>query len=128
MTRKVATVAAKAAVVAVIAVLIAGGAVGIYLYTSSSGSTFTSTVKSSTNNSSAQNSVTTSASGNSTQSGSGFSAGSQDASGNPQGAWADYLGYIRYGHSLAPHLPNAAQYPCPSGMNANQCQQFKASC
>ena len=46
----------------------------------------------------------------------------------PQGAWADYLGYIPAGYTLSPHFVNAPVYPCPSGMNTQQCTLFKASC
>ncbi len=39
-----------------------------------------------------------------------------------------YLGYIPAGYVVAPLLPNAATYPCPSNFNSTQCTQFKASC
>ena len=39
-----------------------------------------------------------------------------------------YLGYIPKGYNLAPHLPNAPVYSCPSQMNSTECQTFKASC
>jgi hypothetical protein len=46
----------------------------------------------------------------------------------PLGAWADYLGYIPAGYTLAPHYLTAPVYPCPSGMNAAQCAVFHQSC
>jgi hypothetical protein len=110
---------AKVAAVAVLAVLIVGGAVGIYLFTSAP------TTSPSTTSSTA---LSTSSGGSTTSQASGPSSGSQDSSGQPQGAWADYLGYIPAGYTLAPHYQNAATYPCPGGMDPTQCAQFKASC
>lgn len=107
---------AKITAVGVMAVLIAAGAIGIYFYTSAPATTFTSTA-SSTNSSSSTNS----------QAGAPAS-GYQNSDGQPQGAWANYLGYVPAGYTLAPHYPNAATYPCPPGMNAGQCTQFQAAC
>ena len=39
-----------------------------------------------------------------------------------------YLGYIPQGYSVAPRSPNSPTFPCPSGMNSQQCQQFQATC
>ena len=119
---------AKVTAVAALAVLILAGAVGVYYYTlaPAGGPTISSTAESSA---SATSSTQT---GNSTsQAGPAGGNCVRDAQGDctqPQGAWADYLGYIPAGYTLAPHYPNAPTYPCPSGMNANQCTLFRASC
>lgn len=112
---------AKVAVVGVLAVLVVAGAVGIYFYTTTPTTTNSSTNNTTSSTSNGGGSTTTNAGG-------GAPAGWQDANGAPQGAWASYLGYIPHGYSVSPHLPNAAVYPCPSGMNPTQCQQFQASC
>jgi hypothetical protein len=106
------TAVAKVVAVAVMAVLISAGAIGIYFYTSAPTNNFTST---STNTSSTS---TTGAP----------ATGSQDSSGQPQGSWSDYLGYLPAGYTLAPHYPNAPIYQCPSGMGDAQCKQFQAAC
>ncbi len=106
---------AKIAIIAIPAVLIVAAAVGIYYYTSLSGTVITTTGIG----------VTTTGSVTAT---SGAYGGWQDSSGQPQGAWGAYLGYVPTGYSLSPHYPNAATYPCPSGMDPAQCTQFKASC
>jgi len=110
---------AKGTAVAVLAVLILGGAVGIYYY-SMAPTPVTSTSTSASNSTSATQT-------NSTQA-VGPSSGYQNAQGQPQGAWAEYLGYVPAGYALAPHYPNAATYPCPSGMDPSQCKLFQASC
>ena len=46
----------------------------------------------------------------------------------PESVWADYLGYIPSGYTLAPHFPNAPTYQCPSGMDATECAVFQQSC
>jgi len=102
--------------VAAIAVLIAAGVVGIYFYTSTPANNFPP-LASSTTSSSTSASQTTAPAG-----------GWIDSSGQPQGAWAAYLGYIPAGYTLAPHYPVANTYPCPSGMSPDQCKQFQASC
>ncbi len=113
---------AKVSALAVMALLIAGGAVGIYFYTaapsniSTTSSTHASTTNSSTSSGGNSSTVVAPASGY------------QDSSGQPQGSWADYLGYIPAGYSLAPHYNNSAVYPCPSGMDPAQCTQFQKSC
>ncbi len=117
MMKHVAAVASKVAVIAAIAVLIAGGAIGIYYYTSTP-ATNLSTSRSTTETGSSNTSPTSSAP----------ASGYQDSTGQPQGAWAAYLGYIPAGYTVAPHYPNAATYPCPSGMDPTQCKQFQASC
>jgi hypothetical protein len=101
--------AAKVAVVAAIAALIAGGAVRIYSYASplSDGST--------------------SADGAS-QPPPPCGYQDQNATFQPFGCWADYLGFLPAGYVLAPHCINCPTYPCPSGMNLSQCTTFKASC
>jgi hypothetical protein len=112
------TATAKVTALAVMAVLIAGGAVGIYFYTAAPSTTTTTT-----SSSSSTSQTTSSSSQGVTPAG-----GSQDKNGQPQGAWADYLGYIPSGYVLAPHYSNANKYPCPSGMDPAQCTQFQASC
>jgi hypothetical protein len=39
-----------------------------------------------------------------------------------------YLGYVPKGYVVAPLLPNAPSFPCPSNFDSAQCAQFKASC
>ena len=114
---------AKAGAIAVLAVLVVGGAVGLYFYTSAPSSPNLST---SSTSSTRSGTSTTGSSSSSTQTG-GQPAGSQ-VDGQPQGAWLAYLGYIPSGYVLAPHFPNAATYPCPAGMDASSCKQFQASC
>lgn len=46
----------------------------------------------------------------------------------PQGIWADYLGYIPAGYTPAPHGINAPTFSCPAGMSAAACTQFKQTC
>jgi hypothetical protein len=91
---------AKVAAAAVVAVLIAGGAIKIYSYTSPL----------------------------SDSSQSAPPCGYQDSTGHPFGCWAHDLGYLPQGYVPAPHDTNGPVYPCPPGMNASQCQQFKESC
>ena len=104
----------KVAAAAAVVVLIAAGAIGVYFYTSAPALVTTSSSRTST--------------GTGSTTGGGPASGSQDANGVPQGAWADYLGYIPAGYTLSPHYSNAATYPCPAGMDPTQCTQFKASC
>jgi len=106
---------ARITIVAVLAVLIMAGAVGIYYYTSAPPGTNTNTTTSSSQTS-----------GNTA--GAGPSGGSQDANLVPHGAWSDYLGYVPSGYKLAPHYTNAATYPCPPGMGTTQCALFQKSC
>ena len=114
---------AKGTAVAGLAVLVLAGAVGLFYYTMapSPPSRGTSTASSTT----VSNTSTTST--NSTQP-AGPTSGYQNSQGQPEGAWAQYLGYIPAGYTLAPHYPIAATYPCPSGMNPTQCKLFQASC
>jgi hypothetical protein len=132
---------AKATAVGVLAVLLIAGAVEIYYYTSApAGKT---AIKSTS--SSAGASSSTSQSGNAMSASGPSGACVMNAQGlctdggscatnaqgqcvQPLGAWADYLGYIPAGYILAPHLPNALTYPCPSGMDATQCATFQQSC
>jgi hypothetical protein len=119
--------AAKVTAIAVVAVLVAAGAVGIYFYTAAPAGPVTTS-----SSSGAASSTTSQSQTNSTQS-AGPSSGTcvlneQGQCSQPQGAWADYLGYIPSGYVLAPHFVNANTYPCPSGMDSTQCNLFKASC
>ncbi len=110
--------AAKAVVVAVAAVLIAGGAIGMYLYTPPLPTA--SSLSSSTGGSNAP-------SGSASQS-VAPPCGYQDSSGRPHGCWTDYLGYLPAGYVVAPRYTNGPVFPCPPGMPAGQCKQFRASC
>jgi hypothetical protein len=105
---------ARVAVVVVLAILIGAGGVGLYYYTSLP-SPKTTTTTSETSSTSQTAEV-------------GPAGGSQDANGQPQGVWADYLGYLPAGYVLAPHYVNSYTYPCPSGMDASQCALFSKSC
>lgn len=115
---------AKATAIGALAVLILAGAVGIYYYTQAPSNNQTTTHTSSA----ASSSTTQASSSSSSNSGSGPAGGYQDQNGQPQGAWADYLGYIPSGYQLAPHYANAPDYPCPSGMDSTQCTLFRQSC
>lgn len=108
---KVSDMKTQLILVPVIAILIIAGAVGIYFYTS--GPSVGGSTTSSTSN---------------TSSGGLPASGYQDSSGQPQGSWADYLGYIPAGYAVAAHYPGASVYPCPAGMSSTACAQFKASC
>jgi len=112
---------AKVTAIAAMAVLILAGAVGIYFYTlaPSNVRTSSSVLSSSTSSSGSQTG------NNSTGVG---PAGGYQVNGQPEGAWADYLGYLPAGYVLAPHYPISPVYPCPSGMNPQQCKLFQASC
>jgi hypothetical protein len=108
----------KVSAIAVLAVLLVGGAVGVYFYTAAP-----------TNNGSTTGSVVTSTSGTVTGPGQGTcTLNAQGQCETPEGAWADYLGYIPAGYVLAPHYFNAPTIPCPSGMGTAACTQFKAPC
>ena len=117
---------AKVTAVGVLAVLILAGAVGIYFYTLAPTNPITSTsIQTSSLSSSSQTG------NNSSQTGPTGGSCVRNADGQctqPQGAWADYLGYIPAGYTTAPHYPNAPAYPCPAGMNTQQCTLFKVTC
>ena len=102
--------------VAAIAALIGASAVGIYFYTSAPPYS---------PNLSASNTTSTSTNASN---GTAAPRGWIDQNGQPQGAWAAYLGFIPAGYTLAPHYPVANTYPCPGGMSTDQCKQFQASC
>ena len=92
--------AAEVAAAAVVAVLIAGGAVKIYSYTSPLSDASQSTP----------------------------ACGYQSSAGVPFGCWAHDLGFLPAGYVPVPHYPNSPVYPCPPGMNDTQCKQFQATC
>src|SRR5271170_7999322 len=52
----------------------------------------------------------------------------QNTQNNAVDAGGKFLGYVPNGYTVAPLLPNAPAYPCPSNFNSTQCAQFKASC
>src|SRR4029077_1663779 len=107
------------------AILIAGGAFGVYVYTStpvniSRGPISTAATENGTP-------------GPNTTSSSPSPAGNcvlndQGQCSQPQGTWSAYLGYIPARYTPVPHSPYAAVYYCPSGMSPEQCVQFKATC
>lgn len=102
--------------VGIVGILIALGAVGLYSYTSQP------TTRLSYSSSDGNTSL-------SSISGSAAPAcGYQNSTEQPLGCWADYLGYLPAGYAPAPHYPNSPDYPCPLGMNAAQCGQFRQSC
>jgi len=119
---------AKVTAVAALAVLILAGAVGIYFYTLAPVSTSSTSIGSSSASSTSQTSTNSSQTGQTGPAGGSCARNAQGQCTQPQGAWADYLGYIPAGYTLAPHYPNAPAYPCPSGMNPQQCTLFRASC
>ena len=96
----------------------------MYVYTSPP-TTRTTSLSSSTSDSSSSTSV-----GSTSQSVAAPPCGNQTSSGEPQGCWADDLGFVPAGYIIGPHLSNApmGMYPCPSGMDASQCEQFKITC
>lgn len=114
---------AKGTAVGALAVVILAGAVGIYYYTMAPATTPTSTTSSVSSSFTSQTTAT-----NSSQGSPGPAGGYQNSDGQPQGSWANYLGYIPAGYVLAPHYPNAPTWVCPPGMDATQCTTFKASC
>lgn len=118
---------AKVTAIAALAVLILAGAVGIYYYTLAPVSTPSTSVSSNTTSTSqtAANSTQTSQLG---PAGGNCAPNAQGQCQTPQGAWADYLGYIPSGYTPVPHFVNAPQYTCPSGMNPQQCALFKSTC
>lgn len=100
--------------VAALATAIALGGLEIYSYTSTSETSNISSISGVSSSSTSQATAPP--------------AGYQDSAGQPQGMWSDYLGFIPQGYVVAPKLNNSATYPCPTGMDGNQCQQFQASC
>jgi hypothetical protein len=110
---------AEVAVLGVIAVLIVVGATMVYLHTSIPVAT---TSLFSSNPADGNKSLT-----RSSQS-APPACGYQDSSLQPQGCWADYLGYVPAGYVIPPHYPNGGIYPCLPGMDAGYCKQFQASC
>ncbi len=48
--------------------------------------------------------------------------------GQPEGAWANYLGYLPAGYVPAPLPVNAGIWQCPPGMGASACKEFQATC
>ncbi len=111
---------AKFTVAAALAVLIFAGAAGMYYYTS-----IPSTVSGVAG---ASSYTSTGSSSNSGPGGGSCQTNGQGQCTSPQGAWAEYLGYIPAGYNPAPHYSVAAVYQCPAGMNPQQCQQFQATC
>jgi hypothetical protein len=111
-----AATAVRLAAVAAAVALIALGALVIYRYTSPPTSA------------SSASSSTPEISSSSSQVEIAPPSGYQDSSGQPQGMWSDYLGFIPRGYVLAPRQDNGPIFPCPSGMDSVQCQQFQASC
>jgi hypothetical protein len=119
---------AKATAVGVLAVLIIAGAVGIYYYTSAPATTTSNTASSTTSNTTSSTSQTGSTTAQTGPAGGTCQRNAAGQCTTPEGAWADYLGYIPSGYTLAPHYPNANTFPCPSGMDATECAVFQQSC
>jgi len=113
-------VMAKGGALALLALLIVVGAIGLYDYTRAP------PPNSSVSSSSSQNET------NSSQGPSGgHFCGEVNVYGQclqPEGAWALYLGFIPSGYVLAPHYATTPDYPCPAGMNTSQCATFQSSC
>jgi hypothetical protein len=113
-------VMAKGGAVALLALLIAVGAIGLYDYTRAP------PPNSAVSSSSSQNET------NSSQEPSGGHFCSEvNAYGQclqPEGAWALYLGFIPSGYVLAPHYATTPDYPYPAGMSPSQCAVFQSSC
>ncbi len=119
---------AKGTAVAVLAVLVLAGAVGIYYYTLAPSTNTLTTSGTSSSATASQSTTSSSSQGQVGPSGGTCVTNPQGQCETPQGAWADYLGYIPAGYVLSPHYANAPTYPCPSGMDATQCQLFRSSC
>ena len=119
---------AKATVIGLLAILVIGGALGIYYYTSAPVATTTSVANSSSSSSNASATQTGTATSETGPAGGSCTRNAAGQCEMPEGAWADYLGYIPSGYTLAPHFPNAPTYPCPSGMDATECAVFQQSC
>lgn len=112
-----ARIAITTAVVAVLALLIVGGAIAVYYYTSMPANGLTST------------SSTSTATGPSGPSSGYCQTNAQGQCTTAEGVWAQYLGYIPSGYTPAAHYLNApSNYPCPQGMDATACVQFQATC
>ncbi|HXW36793.1 MAG TPA: hypothetical protein VEJ36_02675 [Nitrososphaerales archaeon] len=92
----------QVAFVGIIVLIVLAGAVGLYYLTSGDSPT-------------ASNSVVT-------------TSGGYQVGYNPEGVWANYLGYLPQGYKAAAHLPNAPTWPCPAGMSASACAQFQQTC
>jgi hypothetical protein len=102
--------------VGAVAVLVAGGAMGIFFYASATPIFYASSPSSAPSTRIVTSRTSTKG------------AGWIDPNGQPQGAWAAYLGFIPAGYSLAPHDAMAPTFPCPAGMSSDQCGLFQASC
>ena len=123
MVRRVAL--AKTTAMGVLAVLLIAGAAEIYYYTSApTRGTANKGTSSSTNAASTASQIGESESGP----GGSCTMNAQGQCTQPSGAWADYLGYIPAGYTLAPVYPTSEAYPCPTGMDAAQCAVFRQSC
>jgi len=119
---------AKVTAVSALAALILAGAAGIYFYTLAPASPSNPSTVGSSSTSSASQTSTTSQASQAGPTGGNCTRNAQGQCTQPTGSWADYLGYIPAGYTLAPHYSIAYTYPCPSGMNTQQCTLFKASC
>jgi hypothetical protein len=112
--KRTAIAKSESATVVAVAIIAALGGLAMYLYTSPSETGNTSSSAGLDSSSTSQSAAPP--------------AGYQDSTGQPQGMWSDYLGFIPRGYVLAPKINQGATYPCPDGMDADQCQQFQASC
>jgi hypothetical protein len=121
---------AEAGLVAVLGLLLLAGAVGIYDYTAAPSTRVSATTSDSSagDASSSTAKAQTSAAAQAGPSGGTCARNSAGQCIVPEGVWADYLGYIPQGYTLAPHNANVPDYPCPSGMDATECAVFQQSC
>ncbi|MDG6967822.1 MAG: hypothetical protein JRN03_08865 [Nitrososphaerota archaeon] len=118
---------AKGTAAGALLVLVLAGAAGLYYYTMAPATPGRSSSTVSTSSTITPSASQTASAGQG-PAGGACTMNAQGQCETPQGAWADYLGYIPAGYVLAPHYAIAPTYPCPAGMNSQQCSIFKASC
>jgi hypothetical protein len=116
---------AKGAVIGVVGVLIIAGAIGIYFYTSPGASKTSSASSSLASVTGSQTQTNASQLG---PTGGTCVRNGQGQCTQAEGVWAQYLGYIPTGYTLAPLYANVPDFSCPSGMSTTQCALFKQSC
>lgn len=125
--------------IAAIAVLIAGGAIGIYYYTMPPAGASTASNPLSTGSAAGlPRSVYPYTNSSGTYYFTNSSDLAPDSGGcvvNPkgqciqtEGVWSNYLVYLPAGYAFAPRLPFSYVYLCASGMSPSQCKLFQATC
>jgi hypothetical protein len=115
----------EAIAVGVLGLSILGGAMGIYYYTLAPPTNDPSTTTSSSQASTGTATISLSEPG---PAGGSCKTNAQGQCIVPEGVWADYLGYIPTGYVPASPYPSHPDYPCPSGMDAEQCATFQRTC